>query len=90
MAERLDSLLVAGSVGFVQTKPVKADTTVYDPSKDQIKALLDDIDRLEKEKLEIEARLERCSRASDDEKTLRWIQKYDELKSFMVKGEFEQ
>ncbi len=48
--------------------------------KDQIKALLEDNDRLSKELATVEHRLQRVARLTDNEKLILWIRKYDDLK----------
>ena len=71
--------------------PVKAKEGASNgPSGPQIKALLDDVERLTREVEDLRGRLERCSRATDDEKCRWWIRKYDELKASMKKNEFDQ
>jgi hypothetical protein len=48
--------------------------------KGQVKALLEDNDRLSKEVATVEHRLSRVARLTDNEKLILWIRKYDELK----------
>jgi ABC-type transporter Mla subunit MlaD len=42
------------------------------PKTDQVVALLEDVDRLTKEVAELKDRLERCARATDDQKAIYW------------------
>jgi hypothetical protein len=56
----------------------------------QILALLDDVERLEREKAELLGKLDRLSRMSESELVQGWIRKYDALRASMVKGEFDQ
>ncbi len=59
---------------------VKVSSTEVEGFKSQIKALLEDNDRLAKELATVEHRLQRVARLTDNEKLILWIRKYDELK----------
>jgi hypothetical protein len=49
--------------------------------KAQNYTLADTEERLTKEVADLTAKLDRCARATDDEKARRWMMKYDELKA---------
>jgi hypothetical protein len=59
----------------------KACEKAVEPEKanGDVKMLLDDIERLEREKTALGERLDRVSRMGDDEKLAIWIRKYDQL-----------
>ena len=58
--------------------------------KEEVRALLEDVDRLEKEVDDLKMRLDRCARASDDDRVKYWVNKYDRLVASMKKGEYDQ
>lgn len=69
---------------MVERTEVSLSTSVH------IKALMDDVERLENEKKALEQRLIKCSEATDDQKARWWMMKYRELEAKMKKGEFDQ
>ena len=56
----------------------------------RVPALLDDIDRLDKRVKDLEERLQKVARMTDDEKCAIWIRKYDDLAASLQKNEFDQ
>ncbi len=87
MVKRLDEFLKRSTSD--DPEPVKSGIRPYhepmpdeekDELKRQIKALLEDNDRLTKEVATIEHRLSRVARLTDNEKLILWIRKYDDLK----------
>ncbi len=73
--------VVPASIGADPTGgPSLATQNEVNELKAQIKALLEDNDRLSKEVATVEHRLSRVARLTDNEKLILWIRKYDELK----------
>lgn len=63
-------------------------TDALDPrASANITCLLDDVERLTKEVAEYAGRLERCARATEDDKVRYWINQCDVLKAHIVKLE---
>jgi hypothetical protein len=66
------------------TKP-EGEIWTYQELKAQLQACVEGQAAAEAKAADLQARLDRCSRATDDEKCRRWIQLYDELKSSLGK-----
>ncbi len=58
--------------------------------KGQIQALLEDISKLTKERDELLVKRENWTRATESDKVRFWINRHDQLKASLVKGEYDQ
>jgi len=65
---------------------IKPDSIAVDMAhQDNVRKLLDDVERLEREKADLARRLDICSKATDDQKAKWWMAKYLALESSMKK-----
>ncbi len=74
------------SAAGVQNAPTGQETA----SNANVMALLEDVDRLEKEKALLEEKIQKVARMSESELVQAWVHKYDKLVASMKKGEFDQ
>lgn len=87
LVERLDGVILgeAGSVAVSQTPPVAV------PDRDQISALLNDVDRLEKELVYWKARFEKAVTATEHQMAAYWKDRALKAESKLGgKSEFDQ
>lgn len=80
MEEAFDKVVPASVVADHAPKVVEELVNETNELKSQIKALLEDNDKLVNEAKALEGRLQRVARLTDSEKLILWIRKYDELK----------
>ena len=95
----LDEMIGRVREEFAECVPVAApvvapkvirEVVVDEEMKASNKALLEDVERLTTEVSDLTARLDRCSRASDEQKTHWWMKKYDELLAATKRNDFDQ
>ncbi len=97
MVKQLDDIL--GRAESAITKPVEHDPILHlvncnkeseNELKGQIKALLEDVAKLTKERDELLVKRENWVRATESDKVRFWINRHDQLKASLVKGEYDQ
>ncbi len=97
MVTKVEEFIKGGANGL--PKPVatpKLSIPSYENNKEteelkgQIKAVLEDVGKLTKERDELLVKRENWIRSSESQQVRFWINKYDQLKASLVKGEYDQ
>ena len=87
--EKVPSLLAVLAGGVAPQKPVvRAEAPQTNDA--QVTALLGDVDRLTKEVADLKDRLERCARATDDQKATYWKNRALLAEGSQKKSDYDQ
>ncbi len=98
MVKQLDEFIKGGADSVIP-KPVEHDPILHlvnctkeseNELKAQIQALLEDVAKLTKERDELLVKRENWVRATESDKVRFWINRHDQLKASLVKGEYDQ